>query len=214
MLGEGGGGEFLGIRKNPYFYNFFEPFHNKFLGSVPYYFISVYIENILSVFRLSNNIMNWISKFFSDRDACIMMNHTFTDSIFQKYGNTHGDIISLYIFIISVETLIKINHTKHIKRDMFLNKEGQTETFTNDTLIYMERKQWYRCYTMMCLDHFNKIFGLQCNVSKTKIIPIVNIYKENILCPDINLEWQGMISHYLAMYFQSDMFQIFCNAKN
>ena len=95
-----------------------------------------YIKNTLLIFKFSDNILNWINKFFTDRNACVMINGTFTDRIFLRQGIPQGDIISPYIFIICVEIpLIKINHTIHIKGIIFANQEEQIETFVDDTSI-------------------------------------------------------------------------------
>ena len=113
------------------------------------------------------SIHNWIKNFFSNREACILMKGYFTERIFLRQGVPQGDIISPYIFILAVEILlIKINFTKHIKGIVFSRHEARSETFADDTLIFMERKEEYLRYTMKCITEFSKISGLKCNIEK------------------------------------------------
>ena len=86
--------------------------------------------------------------------------------------------------------LIKINYTKHIKGVVFSKHESRSETFADDTSVFMERKDEYLRYTMKCIAEFSKISGLECNIEKTKVIPIGDFDKENKICQDINLIWE------------------------
>ena len=115
----------------------------------------------------------------------------FSERIFLMQGVPQGDIISLYVFILSVEILlIKINYTKYIKGIVFSRHESRSETFADDTSVFMERKDEYLRYTMKCIAEFSKISGLECNIEKTKVIPIGDFDKENKICQDINLTWE------------------------
>ena len=105
--------------------------------------------------------------FFSSREACILMKGYFTEIIFLRQGVPQGDIISPYIFILAVEILlIKINFTKHIKGIVFSRHEARSETFADDTSVFMERKEEYLRYSMKCINAFSKISGLKCNIEK------------------------------------------------
>ena len=150
-----------------------------------------FIQNVLSMYGFGESICNWIDKFFSNRDAAVLMKGNFSDRILLGQGVPQGDIISPYIFVLAVEILlIKINFTKHIKGILFAKHESRSETFADDTSIFMERKEEYLRNTMKYIKTFAKISGLHCNISKTKVIPIGDFNLENKLCPDINLDWE------------------------
>ena len=54
------------------------------------------------------------------------------------------ETLSLYIFILAVEVLlIKINHTKNLKGITYAKKESRSETFADDTSIFIQRNLAY-----------------------------------------------------------------------
>ena len=150
------------------------------------------IQSVLTMYGFGPCILNWINNFFFfNREACILMKGYFSERILLRQEVPQGDIISPYVFILSVETLlIKINYTKYIKGIVFSRHESRSETFADDTSLFMERKDEYLRYTMKCIAEFSKISGLKCNIEKTKVIPIGNFDKENKICQDINLTWE------------------------
>ena len=54
----------------------------------------------------------------------------------------------------------------------------------------MERTDKSLKFTMKYIEAFSRISGLNCNVDKTKVIPIGSFDMINKICPDIDLEWQ------------------------
>ena len=65
-----------------------------------------------------------------------------TEKILLEQGVPQGDIISPYIFIISVEILlIKITQSKNIKGVKIGKKECRAQTFADDTTFLIEREE-------------------------------------------------------------------------
>ena len=61
---------------------------------------------------------------------------------FWNKGSPRVDVISPYVFILMVEVLlIKINHTANIEGINFAKFEGRSETFADDTTIYITRSE-------------------------------------------------------------------------
>jgi hypothetical protein len=144
---------------------------------------------VLSILGFGDGICNWIDKFFSNRDAAVLMKGNFTDRINLGQGVPQGDIVSPYIFVIAVEILlIKINYSKNLKGITFAKREDRSEAFADDISIFLERKEEYLRNAMKYLNAFSEISGLKCNISKTKVIPIGDFDLKNRLCPDIQLE--------------------------
>ena len=59
------------------------------------------------------SILNWITTFFTNNDARVLMRGEFTMKISLGQGVPQGKVISPYIFIMAVEVLlINITYTK------------------------------------------------------------------------------------------------------
>ena len=86
--------------------------------------------------------------------------------------------------------LLKINFTKHLTGIIFAKVEARSETFADDTTIFLERTAKKLRYATKFITAFHKISGLACNIDKTVVIPIGLITdKHNILCPDLGMVW-------------------------
>ena len=97
------------------------------------------MHNALSLLGFGPDIISWISLFFRNRNAKILMGGHMSDEIHLKQGVPQGDVISPYIFILMVELLLlKINFTKHLTGIIFAKVEARSETFADDTTIFLE----------------------------------------------------------------------------
>ena len=116
-----------------------------------------------------------------------------------------GDVISPYIFIVAGEILlIKITYKKNLTGITFGSVKGRSETFADDTTIYLERTSENLRMAVKYLKDFSEISGLQCNLDKTSVIPIgqeMDITDDNILCPDLDLSWE---TEFVILGFQID----------
>ena len=114
-----------------------------------------------------------------------------SDIIQLEQGVPQGDVISPYIFILMVEILLlKINYTKNITGITFALNESRSETFADDTTIFLERNITNLRNTTKYITQFHNISGLACNLDKTVVIPIgQNTNKYDILCPDLGMTW-------------------------
>ena len=94
------------------------------------------------------------------------------------------------IFILAVEILlIKINHTKTLRGITYAKKESRSETFADDTSIFIQRNPTYLRECVKILKQFANISGLQCNLEKSSVIPIGgNFDTSDKLCPELNLK--------------------------
>ena len=86
--------------------------------------------------------------------------------------------------------MIKINFTDSIKGTNFAKEEGRSETFADDTTIFMERSEANLRNCINIISDFAKISGLHCNVEKTIVVPIGNNFDPNDkICPELSLTW-------------------------
>ena len=114
-----------------------------------------------------------------------------SDIIKLEQGVPQGDVISPYLFIIMVEILlIKINHTKNITGITYAQKESRSETFADDTTVFIERNEHNLRHATKYITLFHSISGLACNLDKTVVIPIgANTNINDQLCPDLGMKW-------------------------
>ena len=103
-----------------------------------------YIDNCLKMFNFGESVRRWVKLFFSNREAYILLGGELTKKILLEQGVPQGDVVSTYIFILAVEILlIKINHTKNLKGITYAKKESRSETFADDTSIFIHRNPEY-----------------------------------------------------------------------
>ena len=101
-----------------------------------------FIRKVLASFNFGCGMIKWITLFFNDREAMILMGGHLTNKILLKQGVPQGDIISPFIFIIVVEILlIKITTSKHIKGLTLGSSEIRAQTFADDTTLTISRSE-------------------------------------------------------------------------
>ena len=151
-----------------------------------------FMHNTLSLLGFGPDIITWIKLFFTNRDAQILMGGHMSEKILLSQGVPQGDVISPYIFILMVEILlIKINHTKNLKGITYAQEESRSETFADDTTIFIERNEHNLRHATKYITQFHSISGLACNLDKTVVIPIgSNTNTNDQLCPDLEMEWK------------------------
>ena len=67
--------------------------------------------------------------------------------------------------------LIKINYSKNLKGITFATHESRSETFADDTKIFLERGESDLRKATKYIQNFYTISGLDCNIDKTNVIP-------------------------------------------
>ena len=120
-----------------------------------------------------SDIVKWISIFFDSSEAYILLGGHLSKKILLEQGVPQGDVISPYIFIVAVEILlIKITYNRNFTGITFGFVEGRSETFADDTTIYIERTPENLRNAIKYLKEFAIISRLQCNIDKTLVISI------------------------------------------
>ena len=115
-----------------------------------------------------------------------------TSRISLEQGVPLGDVIPPYVFIFMVEfLLIKINFSDLIEGITWAKNEGRSETFADDTTIYIKRSEANLRYCVKFIEDFAGISGLHCNLDKTLVIPLGgNFDVKDVLCPELGLTWK------------------------
>ena len=150
-----------------------------------------FIQKCLKAFNFGDSIQKWIKLFFKGREAYILLGGFLTEKINLEQGVPQGDVISPYIFILVVEILlIKINFTSHLKGINYSKTESRSETFADDTTIFLTRSSANLENCVKILKDFTNLSGLHCNIDKTNVIPIGGNFDPNdTLCDHLGLQW-------------------------
>ena len=139
-----------------------------------------FIDKSLKLFGFGENVRKWIRTFFNKRSAYIFSGGHKSKQITLFQGVPQGDILSPYIFLLAVEVLlIKINHTMNIEGIRYAKSEARSETFADDTTIFIKRTDSNLKNCLRYLKLFAKTSGLQCNIGKTKVIPIGDLTEKS-----------------------------------
>ena len=97
--------------------------------------------------------------------------------------------------------LIKINNTKLIEGITYATRESRSETFADDTSIFIKRNPKYLRKCIKFLEHFGRISGLRCNLDKTFVILIGGNYEIEDKLPELALSWEN---NFTLLGFQID----------
>ena len=132
-----------------------------------------------------------------------------TDTIKLEQGVPQGDVISPYLFILMVEILlIKINYTKNLTGITYASHESRSETFADDTTIFLTRTENNLRFAKKYLVDFHVLSGLACNIDKTVVIPLGQITDPNItMCDDLGLVWDKEFT-ILGFFIDNKMEQL------
>ena len=143
-----------------------------------------YIDNCLKLYGFGESIRKWVSLFFSKREA----GGKLSEKIILEQGVPQGDVISPYIFLLSVEILsIKINYTKHLRGVKYAKSEARSELFADDLSGFLERYEKNLRNFPRILNHFRKVSGLATNLDKTCVVPVGDFSIPNY-CHDLKLK--------------------------
>ena len=119
----------------------------------------------------------------------ILLGGHLSKKIFLEQGVPQGDVISPYIFLLSVEILaLKIKYTKNLTEVIFAKEEERAEIFADDLSAMVLRTEENLRNFSKILMLFHTVSGLKCNMDKTFVIPVGDFAKEN-MCQDLKLKW-------------------------
>ena len=150
-----------------------------------------FLHNTLNLLGFGPDIRGWIKLFLTNREAQILMGGHMSSPIKLEQGVPQGDVVSPFIFILMVEILLlKINYTKNLTGIIFATYEARSETFADDTTIFLTRSAHNLTYAAKYIKAFHQISGLACNLDKTIVVPIGKKNDKNdILCPELGMVW-------------------------
>ena len=101
-----------------------------------------FIDSTLKIFGFGDSIRKWVRLFFNKREATILLGGHLSKKILLEQGVPQGDVISPYIFLLSVEILaLKIKHTKNLTGITYEQRDVRAEIFADDLIVMVERSK-------------------------------------------------------------------------
>ena len=95
-----------------------------------------FIDSTLKLYGFGDSIRKWVRLFFNKREATILLGGHLSKKILLE----QGDVISPYIFLLSVEILaLKIKYTKNLTGITYAEREAGAEVFANDFSAMVKR---------------------------------------------------------------------------
>ena len=135
------------------------------------------------------------------------MNNGWTSNFFQlSRGVRLGCTLSPYLFILSIEVLAEaIWKKKEIGGIEINGTDFKLSQFADDTALILDGAKESFLESLLLIDAFGNISGLQLNYKKTEALWIGSMTDcKHKLCPEKNFKWPKKKVKMLGMWFSTD----------
>ena len=161
-----------------------------------------FLQRCLESFNFGPNFIRWVMTFYKNIQGCII-NSGITSNYFTiERGVRQGDPLSLYLFVVAVETLaIAIRQNSMIKGITIDNKETKLLQYADDTTAVLSDINSAQTLSRL-LDDFKKLSGLEVNLNKTEGMWIGSS-RQNKTKP-LGIKWPNEPIKALGVYYSYD----------
>jgi hypothetical protein len=170
----------------------------------------IYMNKVLKAFGFGKEICNWVSTFYNDIKAYVMVNGKTSEGFKIKRGCRQGDPISPYLFILCAELLAcKIREDNDIKGIKIADTQFKICQFADDTSFPLEGDRQSHEKLFKTLSGFEDISGLKLNYEKTLNVWLGN--KKNSSEKYLihkKMEWNPKKFKILGLWFTNDLSKI------
>lgn len=169
-----------------------------------------FLINVLHFFNFGDSIINWVKVFYHNISSAVIQGGNLSDFFNIGRGCRQGDPLSPYLFIICAEILaLKIRENDNIHGIEITRVEHKLSQFADDTSLILDGNEKSLQESLLELDWFARVSGLNINYSKTQLIWIgKKKYSNDVLCPDRELSWGGTSFKLLGINFDVDLNRI------
>ena len=126
-----------------------------------------FLHKCLKYLNFGESVRHWINVFYNDISSAVIQSSFFRVS----RGCRQGDPLSPYLFIICAEFLAaKIRNNKNIKGIKLNKVEFRISQYADDTSIILDGTERSLNQTLIELERFSRISGLNVNFDKTQLV--------------------------------------------
>lgn len=171
-----------------------------------------FMRKVLELFNFWQSIQTWISLFYTNIESCVLVNGHMSDWFYPQRGCRQGDSLSPYLFILCAEILsIMIRENKKIKGININGMEFKITQYADDTTLTLDGSMESLSQTMQIIKLSGKIFGLNINMDKTKVIWIGSCKNNTTpICREYNLSWDNSNFTFLGIQFSINLSDMVC----
>ena len=169
-----------------------------------------FIHKTLDFFGFGEDIKRWISVFYKNIKASVIVNGNVSTCFNIYRGCRQGDPLSPYIFLLCVEILADlVRKNKKIKGISIHNKEYLISQYADDTDFILDGSRTSFEETITTLNTFAKLSGLKINYDKSEVIWIGSFKNSSIqYLPNLMLKWNPSSFKVLGIIFSTDISQM------
>jgi hypothetical protein len=166
-----------------------------------------FMENVLREVGFKEDMCRWISAFYNNIKASVIVNGCMSQSVPVERGCRQGDPISPYLFVLCAEILAcKIREDVEIKGINIANTEFKVSQFADDTSLLLngDKESYEKLFQI--LNEFEQFSGLKLNYEKTINVWLGSKKDSKVkFLEHIQMEWNPPKFKLLGLWFCNDL---------
>ena len=169
-----------------------------------------FMNKVFDFFKFGSDIKTWIKILHKNSISAVNQGGNLSKFFEIKRGCRQGDPIAPYIFVLCAEILaIRIRNNKKIKGIQINQTPILLSQYADDTTLILDGTKISLLEAISELKCFAKISGLKMNLNKTQVIWLGNKkYSDEIISPELNLNWGNTSFTLLGIEFHVDLNKI------
>ena len=166
-----------------------------------------FLHKCLKYLNFGESVRHWINVFYKDISSAVIQSGHISPFFSVSRGCRQGDPLSPYLFIICAEFLAaKIRNNKNIKGIKVNKVEFRISQYADDTSIILDGTERSLNQTLLELERFSRISGLNVNFDKTQLVWIGSEkYSTKSIKTKWKLSWGKNTFKILGITFNIDL---------
>ena len=166
-----------------------------------------YLHKALQHLNFGESVRQWVKIFYNNISSAVIQSGHLSSFFNIQRGCRQGDPLSPYLFVICAEFLAtRIKNNKNIKGITINNIEFKISQYADDTSAILDGSETSLNHTLIELNYFSRISGLNINFDKTQL---VWIGAEKFSTRSIKTKWKLSWGNYkfklLGIHFNTEL---------